>query len=259
MSSTVDKALTILNFFLSEEHSSFYLMEICEALKLDKSTAFRMITTLEKQDFVVHNPETRKYELGPKILQLSNRIHEDKNIVQAALTYMHLLRDETGETVSLQSKMGFSRVCVKQVPGIYEIRWVVEVGKSLPLYAGSSGKVLLAYSSDNYWDKFFKWVALTPFTPNTITDERLLRETLRIIRTQGYSYCSNERVSDVSGIAVPIFNQFGEVSSVLAVSGPSYRLNHENMHNYANRLKEIAQQVSYELGFRKEMNEAAQR
>ena len=59
---------------------------------------------------------------------------------------MDRLRDETGETIYLSVRMGASRLCLESREREGRgIKFSIRAGETSPIYAGASGKVLLAY------------------------------------------------------------------------------------------------------------------
>ena len=52
------------------------------------------------------------------------------------------LRDETGESVQLFVRSGDGRLCVESLESAHGLRWIVPVGRVLPLDRGSAGRVL---------------------------------------------------------------------------------------------------------------------
>ena len=65
----VERALDILLCFL--QRSSLSLTEISELTQLNKSTVYRLLSTLEGKGFLTRDPDTEKYQLGFRIWELS--------------------------------------------------------------------------------------------------------------------------------------------------------------------------------------------
>jgi len=56
-------------------------------------------------------------------------------------------------------------------------------------------------------------------------------------------------VLEASGVAAPIFDQFGRISAALTISGPSQRFTEEKIHEIAALLKPAVEEISHELGY----------
>ncbi|KJS83216.1 MAG: hypothetical protein JM58_13205, partial [Peptococcaceae bacterium BICA1-8] len=122
------------------------------------------------------------------------------------------------------------------------------IGDQLPLYSGASGKVLLAFQSDDFIDEVLS-EKLEPFTSNTITNVDLLRENLKRIRDKGYEITIGEREEGLCSIAVPIRNHKGAVFATLTVSGPEFRFTPELVNKVLTSLIKSGEEISRKAGF----------
>ncbi len=253
-SQTVDKAMEILSLFL--EGPEVGVMEATRRLGMDKSTVSRLFASLEAAAMVVADPLTRRYRLGTRVLHLANALYEQLDVRRIALPEMVRLRDACDETVSLQRRIGDARVCIEQVQSRQGVRRVVEVGQPLPLYAGSSGKLLLSQMADEEIDAFLRRLSPDPPSANFPSPESLRQEIHRI-RSVGYAISLDERVAGMSGISAPVRDYRGEVVAALAISGPSVRWTQERMQSFVGQLLTGAAEVSSDLGYRAELPVAA--
>lgn len=246
MSKGAERTLSILECFLDAQESFLGVSEVSRLLGIDKSTISRELHVLERHGWLFIEPMTRKYTLGPKILKLPQRLLPPIAWSSLALDVIQSLRDLTLETVSIHAKVGLYRVCVFQLPGLHEIRRIIEEGQYLPLYAGSNGKVILAFISHDELDQFFQVITLSQLTSHTITNPTTLRESLLIIRERGYSLGVDERMEGVSGIAAPIY-QDGSVVASLSITGPSSRWTMSKMEQYSQALMDGGEIISKRL------------
>lgn len=246
MSKGAVRTLNILECFLDAQDTFLGVSEVARLLDLDKSTISRELHVLEEHGWLFLEPASKKYALGPKTLQLSHRLLPPIDWPGLALDVMQSLRDGTLETVSIQVKVGMYRVCVFQLPGLHEVRRVIEEGQFLPLFAGSNGKAILAFLPPTELQQYFQVVTLSKLTARTITSPTVLREALLMIRERGYAIGVDERMTGVSGIAVPLFQNEKVVAS-LSVTGPSGRWTMSKMEQYAPDLIDGGKIVSSRL------------
>ena len=129
------------------------------------------------------------------------------------------------------------------------MRIVARIGRRLPLYAGSAGKLLLAYLPEKRQEEILARTKLQPFTVKTISDTDKLREELKIIRKQGYAFSDGEWVEDAAGIAAPIFDIKGDIIAALTVSGPSFRFTKEKIAFHKLHVLRAAEEISKDLGY----------
>lgn len=226
MSKTVEKALRILCYF-EGDGQEYSLSDVASALKQDKATVSRLLKTLEQANFLMISPRTRKYRLGPRILELAGRFNFQRDVRSAALPEMVLLRNQALETVGLSFPLDTGRVCVEQVESQLHVRAVMPLGIMLPYHAGSVGRAMLAHMPRFQLERILDSAVLTRFSEHTITDRDHLLENLRQVRLQGYALSMGERLVGSCGISVPIFNPAGQILAALTVIGPSQRMSRE--------------------------------
>ena len=80
---------------------------------LSKSTTHRLLKSLENTSIVRRDPITRRYYIGPLMLDLASRpIISHQGLTISAFEEMRRLRDLTQETVVLHIRIGLERVCL---------------------------------------------------------------------------------------------------------------------------------------------------
>lgn len=252
----VTKALAILR--LAATGPSVGPTSVAKVLHVDKSTGSRLIRTLTDEGFLTPQDDGRGWCLGPAVLELAASIHRRIDLQQLALDEMTRLRDLTGETVSLQTRVGNIRVCVAQVPSLHPIRWVIEVGESRPLTAGSSAKILLAGMPIAELRRLLQRAQFNRFTPHTLGRDELLAE-VNSVRMNGYAINDGERVDGVSGLAVPLRNSSSETIGALAVSGPQARWTRSRMMEYLNAVSASAARISARISNERGIASASRR
>ena len=94
------RGLEILALF-SAQSPALSLTQIVERLQINKSTAYRVLSTLEAMQYLQQDSGTRLYRPGLKVLQLGFSAINNIEIRQLAHPYLERLSLETGETVSM--------------------------------------------------------------------------------------------------------------------------------------------------------------
>src|SRR5512137_313130 len=84
------RGLEILALF-TPESPSLSLTEIVATLELNKSTAFRVLSTLETLGYLERDPATRRYRPGLKVLQLGFTALNGLEVGQVARPYLERL------------------------------------------------------------------------------------------------------------------------------------------------------------------------
>ncbi|WP_138755831.1 IclR family transcriptional regulator [Paenibacillus sinopodophylli] len=232
----VDRALDILLCFTSK--TDWAMTEIAEHVGLHKSTVHRMLATLEEKGFIERDRQTDRYHLGMKMWELSANLSRSDDQATIWLPEMERLRDLLGETVSIYVRDGSERIRIQAVQSNQPVRRVAPVGVRLPLYAGASSKVLIAYSDLLVQESIFG----DPAWLYTI-DLDQYKQQLDEICEQGYATSFEEREPGAAALSAPIFNRTGKLAAALSVSGPASRLTMETMREYAPIMMESAKRM----------------
>ena len=168
-------------------------------------------------------------------------------IKKIARNYLKEISGITNETIHLLCKEGTEAIYIDKIDTPNTIGLKSQIGRHIPLYCTSGGKVLLAYSNVEYKLRFFSDVSLIQFTENTITQKDKLLAELERIKENGYALDDEEHHDNITCVAVPIFNVNGDVEYSVSVAAPSYRFSKTMAMSYVPALKKCAQQISEKL------------
>lgn len=149
---SIKRAIQILNSFTPQE-KELSITELSKKLNLHKSTAHRILVTLEDESLVVKNQITQKYRLGIKLFELGHIVQDQMEIRAYALPIMKELAQKTEESVDLNILSDEKRVSIEKIESPHDVRRIIQLGRSLPLHCGGSGKALLAFLPDEEIDK----------------------------------------------------------------------------------------------------------
>src|SRR5579872_7500578 len=130
------------------------LTELFRAVGLNKSTTLNILATLVDLGFVSVADGSRRYRLGPRLLQLGNAFESSLEITELVRPALVALRDATGETATLHIRTGWERTAIAQEPSLQPVRRIVELGSRRPLLLGSAGLVLASGIPQDQVDAF---------------------------------------------------------------------------------------------------------
>ncbi len=235
------RALDILLCFAAAD-SRLGLTEIARRVGLHKSTAHRLLATLETKGFVRREPDSDLYQLGWTILQLAGRVHHSDDMASVALPFMTRLRDDLGETISLYVRSHAERIRIQAIEGTQPVRRAANVGERFPLYIGASGKVLLAYLSAG---EFATLETAGAFPPDVALAD--LHRQLRSVRNRGYAVSKEEREVGAAAVSAPVRDRLGNTVAALSVSGPVNRYDVQAIARFATACRETADAISRAL------------
>lgn len=227
--------------------------EIAEILKIPKSSLTALLVNLVDCEYLTIDNSIRRYQLGPQILALAGRYLEKHDVVEQGRSLISELRRETGEVISLAIPAGKEAIIVYRKEGLQPVVPSLQVGTRLPLYASAPGKCILAHYTDEKLEEYFTSVVLTPFTRNTVTDPKRLMVELRVILNGGFGYNHEEYREGVMAIAAPVFDFYGQLVAALAIAAPTFRIDTAKEKYYEDKLGEITNRFSRQLGFTKKI------
>lgn len=242
---SVERALAILD--LLARSGEVGVTTIAEHLGVHKSTAFRLVTTLERGGLVEQAQDRGKYRLGMGVLRLAGATTARLDVVQEARPICRRLAASTGETINIAVLSGRSALYVDQVAGSSSLQPHNWVGQHIPLHAASNGKVLLSELPADEVDRTVG--TLTAFTDATLTSKAALRRELAAVRERGYALAVDELEVGLTAVAAPIRNAHGDVIAALSVSGPTFRLDAARVEDVVPELLDAAREISHRLGW----------
>ena len=221
----VDRAVDLLKLVAGSRHP-LTVGELAATTGLNRSTAWRLLATLDRHGLVERDPVTQRYSLGYAIVQMSAAGNYDA-LVRRARPVLERLADDTGETANLAVAKRFHLVYVDQVEAskIMSPSWL---GRSVPLHATSSGKAFLA------WLPREEREALTParlkrYTDTTITTRRMLEQELDAVRRDGYSLCVGELEETLYGASSAVLIEHERPVAIVSVWGLQHRVDRERL------------------------------
>lgn len=222
-SQTVDKALQLLEYF--SQYEELGITELASFMNTDKTTVFRLVTSLANAGFLQKNEQTKKYRLGLKLLHYGTLVNERNELANFARPYMSSISAKYQVSSLLSTLEGnLVRVLWKVSAGPI-IYMSAQVGLLMPAYCMASGKALLAYSGEENIRSYVSSTELTPYTVNTITDPAALKQELEIIRTLGYAKDHAEATIGLSCLSVPVFGAKGRPAAAISASGQTEIIN----------------------------------
>src|SRR5262245_25341387 len=142
----LERMFSILDLF-SFEHPEWTTTEMARECGLPIPTTHRLLAALQAREFLSRDERTKRFRLGPAALELGERAKSALDIRTVARPLLQALARETGETALLTvlSEDRERAVCLERVESRHPLRLSVEPGLRLPLHAGASQKVLLAF------------------------------------------------------------------------------------------------------------------
>ncbi len=253
-SQSLERGLAILSSFDSDR-PLIGVSELSRELSLSRSTAHRYIATLAQLGYLQQDPQSKRYRLGPKVLDLGFSAINAMDLREVAAPHLRLLSDETGYTINLAILDGTDVVYIERCrtarPGQREIDLNLHVGARLPAYCTAMGKAILAFVPEDRREEIIGRIDFTPRGPNTLTDPQEFREELARIRIEGVAVNDEELAYGLRSIAAPINSQSGEVVAALNLAVHRTMVSMEEMiSRFKPAVLKTASDISLGMGHR---------
>jgi IclR family KDG regulon transcriptional repressor len=244
---SLEKGLDIL-FLFTEDRPLLTLEEISSLSRMPKSTCYRFLNTLKKKEILELDRDQGKYRLSVRFLRFESAILNSIDLAKLSLPFLRELSKLSGETAQLVVLNNNVGVCIEKVESTETLRVMPDKGTIIGLHGGASGKVIMAYLSEEEQDWIIREKGLTKFTPNTISDPRTLKKHLQEIRKRGYAVSDGEIYAGVKAFAAPVFNYRGKITASISLAGPRERFKPGKITSILNPLQKAADDLSRELG-----------
>ncbi len=217
-SESLERGLAILSAFRTGR-ALLGISELGRELELTRSTTHRYVATLAALGYLRQDAETKKYRLGPRVLDLGFSAINSMELREVAAPHLRDLSDETGFTVNMAILDDLDIVCVERCRSgrrrQREIDLDLHVGSRLPAYCTSLGKVLLAHLPPDEQRTRLQRLTFTRRGPNTLMTRAALAAELRRIREQGFATTNEELAYGLRSIAAPVLARDGTAAAAI--------------------------------------------
>jgi IclR family pca regulon transcriptional regulator len=253
-SQSLERGLAILSTFKSDR-PVLGVSELGREIGLSRSTTHRYVATLAMLGYLQQDPTTKKYQLGPRVLDLGFSAIHSMELREISAPHLQQLSDQTGFTVNMAildgSDIVYIERCRSARAGQREIDLNLHIGSRLPAYCTSMGKILLAYQPRSEREALIENVDLRPRGPNTLTARRALRAELERVRALGLAINNEELAYGLRSIAAPVLSQSGEIVAAINLAVHSSMVSMEELvERLGDSLRRTAADISARIGHR---------
>lgn len=212
------------------EHGASSLMEVANTLELNKSTAHRILTSLQYMGYVRQNEEDSRYELSYKVVQLSSLVISRMDIINKVRPYLRKLMELSGETVHFVKREGAEVVYIDKVESTRNaFHMVSRIGSRIPVYRSAVGKAIASTMKESDVQELWEESDITRATPYTITEYREFLRTLEEVRDRGYALDNEENEVGVRCIGAALEIPGCGSQYAFSISAPVGRMDNERI------------------------------
>lgn len=237
----VERTLKIL-FLIAAAPEPLSLSDISNSTGLDKATALRLLVTLESFRLVQRDEKNRTYAIGAGAWQLASSYKSELKSVSEP--HLRVLRDQTGESVSLVIARGMERVILTALEANHELRVVPSLNSVVPVYSGASGKIFMAFMDAERRDRIIETTGLKPVNERCVIDRGTFLKSLDQVRKDGFAVSTGDVTLGAVAVAAPIFDAHNDVAAVVSLRGPEARLTSQRIEQLAPLVRETATNIA---------------
>lgn len=241
---SVEKAFRVLSVF--DRHSAnLSLSQIAAATEMDVSAAQRFTHTLSRLGYLRKDPETKRFELTAKTLQLGYYYLRSNRLVERTMPYLMHLSKETEETVNLTVLDNTEIIFISRFMSRHMLNTDVIIGSRMPAYCTAPGMAILSRLPEEEAIGILERSDRKSVTPSTTWEMDALVTKLRASREQGYATAFDEFYRGDASIAAPIVAGNGFPEGAVNIAVPLSRFSREEVtERFAPLILSAAQAIS---------------
>ncbi len=236
------KGLAILEAF-GDGVPRLTISDAARATGLSRATARRCLNTLTELGYVTF--DGKFFAPTPRMLRIGTTYSESAVLPRLAQPHLAAIRDAIDESASLAVRYDNSSLFIARSEGTRIIDTGIRVGARLPLYASSTGQVLLGGLDPT---ELADYLAAAPFparTPKTPTTAAEVEERVQAARTSGMAINVEELEVGLLSVAVPVRDPGGQLVAAISISASSSRVTVDEL---CDRVAPVMQQHAAALG-----------
>ncbi len=246
----LERGLRVIEY-LNEHPDGMTMGELSSRLGIPTNSIYRILTTLERSDYVRKKENCSHYFLGSKLLSMSSPVTGIPSFVESSLPHMRALRDETKESILCGTLLENEGVVLEQVEGIHSFSFRIKPGLRFPLYTAAPGKLFLAHMSEEERSSYLDGASLEKLTPHTLTSVPALMREVKQAKRDGYAFDREEEMIGQVCVASGVFNRSGRLIGAVWLVAPSNRVLPSDLLDFASKVSECAERISLSFGYSK--------
>lgn len=202
---------------ISNEPRKLKLMEISEKSKINKSSLFSILNTLEKLGWIYKEID-HTYSLGAKLGLLSSKYIQQFDLSKIFDREAEKTMRKIEETIQLSILEGDEIIYLAKKEGFARVRVATEPGMRFPAHATAMGKVMLSkYTKEELETRYYK-KDFERFTNYTVENVNDLIAQIDLMSESGYIIENQEAVKGFTCIAAPILNERNEIIAAVSIT-----------------------------------------
>ena len=245
---TLGKVVSLLELIAFAEKPMRFT-DVVEASGQPRGTVHRQLAHLVAEGLVDHAAD-QTYAVGLRLLQLAAKAWSSNDLRSVAAPHLSALQEATQESVHLAVLNGGQVTYLDKMEGRHTLRMHSQVGKTSPAYCTGVGKAALSLLPVDELAELAAGMELHRFTEATLITPEALMADVAAIRDNGYGFDLQEHEIGIHCVAAPVRAPGRNFLAAISVTGPAYRVDAEQLRNWAPLVRETADKISAELACR---------
>jgi DNA-binding IclR family transcriptional regulator len=241
------RGLRVLALF-NVDHPEWSLNELARTTHLHKATTYRMTRTMEAEGFLVFDPNTGAYHLGPAVIPLSYLAQKQSELERMAKPFLERLSAETGETANLAIETEGTWVVIGSVLTSHTFKPSLPTGRVLTDLSNAHAKLAVALKPPDARARFVNRPQ-PQLTPYSLTDRKQIEAELARVAEEGVAYDMEEHGLGVCSVAAPVFGPSGALIASISVVAPKERFGPDERKRFTEAARRVAAEFSSYLGY----------
>ncbi len=229
---------------LSQQHSGISLSALAERLGLPKASVMRLLHALQGQAYVMRDPGTSVFTLGPRAAALGLRTLHAASVAHRYRPLLSALVQRLGETCNLTTREGAQVLYIDRVETTEPLRMTLPPGSRVPSHCTASGKLFLSQMPAPDCQALVEGLARERKTAHTHTSVAALMAEIERTRKRGIGVDNEEFINGMVAIAIPVRDAQGQCVAAVACHTPTARLSLTDLLAHAPAIERTAQQIA---------------
>jgi IclR family pca regulon transcriptional regulator len=236
------RGLAVIQAF-SQTKRQQTISQISSKTGFSRAAVRRCLYTLSKLGFA-GSEDNRHFHLRPRVLTLGHSYISSMPLAVAAQPVLEHVSQVLHESCSIATLDGPEIVYIARANVTRIMSIDLGVGSRLPAFCTSMGRILLADLPPEKLEELLASIEFTRYTERTVASAEKLRQILRMVQRNGYSFIDQELEHGLRSLAVPIRNPTGKVVAALNVGAHAQRVALQDLlMRFLPHLKAAAQEL----------------
>lgn len=244
---SLERGLNLLQLLARSGSAS--LSDLSLQSGLPASTAYRMLSTMQKLEFVTFDESIQEWSVGIEAFTVGSSYFNRANLAEVSRPVMRQLMLDTGETANLGMLTDGGHVTfLTQTECTHPIRAFHLPGTRSPAHSSGIGKAMLAELAEHQIEDVLQKTGLQRFTEKTLISSQALFNDLDATYKRGWAFDDEERHIGMRCIAAAIHDTQGSAIAGISISGPTARFGDSELSQFGTRVRQAADEVTHLIG-----------